>query len=72
MLRKEGGVWKQNPQMLMMPTKGSFFSLKEEKRLSKYLKEHDLEEDTRPYISRKPKDKGKRKSKTVKGGDEQC
>lgn len=69
-LRKEDGVWKQNPQMLMVPNQNSFISLKDSAKIAQFLKEHGLEEDVRPYpIGMKAKYKWKRKAKNKKGGE---
>lgn len=70
MLRKEGGVWKQNPQILMVPERESFISFKDDRKLTRYLKDHGLEEDTRPHVTG-TMTKHKRKRKVnVKGGGE--
>lgn len=68
-LRKEGGVWKQNPQALEAPSRGSFLTYTEGRKITKFLKAHGLEEDVRPHVgTTKPKYKWTRKPKR-KGGD---
>jgi hypothetical protein len=70
MLRKEGGVYKQNPQILMMPTKGSFITHQESKKLTRFIQEHGLEEDQRPYVANKKVKPYKWKPKKAKRGGE--
>lgn len=70
MLRKEGGKWRQAPQMLIVPERESFISIKDSQKIARYLKQHGLEEDTRPHVTgTTTKHKWKRKVK--KGGEKQ-
>lgn len=68
-LRKEGGAWKQNPQMLVTPDRDSFISYKDAAKLTRFMKARGWEEDTRPYVVGTPTKTWKRKAKTKKGGD---
>ncbi len=66
-LRKEGGVWRQNPQALEAPGRGSFLNYTEDQRLTAFLREHGLDEDVRPHVgTTKTKYKWTRKLKMVK------
>lgn len=68
LVSKRNGVHRQNPQVLLAPDRGSFFSLDDDRRLSQYLKEHGLEEDTRPYVVGTKTKHWKRTPKKAKGG----
>lgn len=69
-LRKEGGVWRQNPQVLLVPDRESYLSFKDAAKLTRFMKERGWDEDTRPYvIGTKTTYKWKRKAKKMKGGD---
>lgn len=69
-LRKEGGVWRQNPQMLQVPDRESFITYKDAAKLTRFMKARGWEEDIRPYVSKTTtKGKWKRKAKVKKGGE---
>lgn len=70
LLLKKGGVWKQAPQMLIVSERESFISFKDSKKITRYLKQHGLDEDTRPHVTgTMTKQKWKRKVKVRGGGD---
>lgn len=64
MLRKEGGVWRQLPNREEHASQ--FFTFREIEKIDRFLKEHDLETDTRPIVD------GKRNQKRKKGGEMAC
>lgn len=69
LLQKKGGVWRQAPRQVMIPTKENFLSFKDSRKLTRYLKKHGLDEDTLPHVTgTMTKQKWKRKVK--KGGGE--
>lgn len=72
LLRRNGrGAWTPIPQMLIVPDRESFITIKDAEKVTKFVKKHGLEEDTRPYVSNmKAKYKWKRKPKVKKGGDD--
>lgn len=71
LLRKVGGVWRTVPRQVTIPTKESFISFKDNQKLTRYLKDHGLEEDTRLHMTgTTTKHKWKRKVKIQKGGED--
>lgn len=70
--RNARGAWTPVPEMLIVPDRSSFITHQEGKKLTRFIKDHGLEEDVRPWVSNKKvqKYKWKRKPKKAKRGGE--